>query len=163
MPCWSFRTGIGIDSHAFDDGRKPLILGGLKIPYHRGLQGNSDGDVVLHAITDAISGITGRNIIGPISDDLCNQGITDSRIYLQHALADLNIMGFEIENISITIEAAKPKLEGYIGEIRRNIAEMINKEINRIGITVTSGEGLSDFGRGLGIKSIALVTVRYRM
>ncbi len=87
-------SSIGQDSHRFvaDDDNKPLILGGIVIDKCNGLDGNSDADVVLHAITNAISGISCINILGKISDDLClKQGITDSKVYLQRAIETLGI------------------------------------------------------------------------
>jgi 2-C-methyl-D-erythritol 2,4-cyclodiphosphate synthase len=77
------KTGLGQDSHAFDAKSKPLILGGIIFNHPQGLKGNSDADVILHSITNAISSITGVNILGTKADELCQQGITDSAQYLK--------------------------------------------------------------------------------
>jgi len=163
MSCQKFKVGLGIDSHAFlkNNVKKPLVLGGVIIPEAPGLKGNSDADVIFHALTDAISSITGRNIIGEISDTMCKRGITNSLAYLELAMADLNQLQYEIEHISIALEAAKPKLEPYLQKIRNNIAKTLHLIPNQVGITVTSGERLSDYGRGLGIKAVVAVTIMY--
>lgn len=159
----SFRCAIGQDSHRFDNDitDKPLILGGVEIdaPDAKPLLANSDGDVVLHALTNAVSGITCRNILGTIADRMCKSGITDSSGYLEAALKDLSDMGFVIENISFSIEALKPHFSKHIPEMRKKIGEICNISPDVIGITATSGEGLTDFGRGLGIQVFCIITV----
>lgn len=155
-----FRVAIGQDSHRFTepDDNKKLILGGIVIEGHPGLKGNSDADVVLHAITNAISGISCVNILGKRADDLClNQGITDSAVYLKEAAATLGKK--KIIHISISIEALIPKLSPYINPMRQSISDMLNIDINSVGITATSGEGLTEFGKGNGIFCTAILTV----
>jgi 2-C-methyl-D-erythritol 2,4-cyclodiphosphate synthase len=156
-------SAIGQDSHRFEPegSLKPLVLGGLIItdPNTPGLSGNSDADVVLHAVTNAVSGISGVNVLGKISDDLClNQGITDSRAYLEKALETLAIDKWELTHVSISIEAKRPRLSPYIPEIKRSIASILSLKEENIGITATTGEGLTDFGRGLGIQAFAVVS-----
>ena len=120
------------------------------------LSGNSDADVVLHAITNAISGITCKNIIGKIADDMCKSGITDSEEYLKEALKYLNN---KIIHLSISIECKTPKITPKIEEMRKNISRILDIPENSIGITATSGEGLTEFGKGNGISVFSCITV----
>ena len=160
------RVGVGVDSHRFispsesQKAKKPLILGGVLISQcgSLALEGNSDADVVIHAITDAISGITGRNIIGEISDKMAQRGQTSSAAYLELAVKDLDERSCRIVHVSISIEAARPRLEPHLTAMRKHLSGLLNISISDIGITATSGEGLSAFGKGLGIKAIAVVT-----
>lgn len=152
------KVSIGQDSHAFDfdNNDKALVLGGIEIPDAPPLRGNSDADVVLHAITNAISGITTVNILGKIADDMCENGITDSAQYLAKALEYLDN---EIVHLSISIEALKPKLSPHIESMRKNIANLLSITPSQVGITATTGEGLTAFGRGEGIQVFCILTV----
>lgn len=160
-----YRSAIGQDSHRFelDPGsvryRKPLILAGVLIPDIEGLEGNSDADVVYHALTNAVSGISCVNVLGKISDEMClERMITDSRAYLEYALDTLG--EFTPVHISFTIECKRPKITPWIGSMRKNIAHVTGLPENSIGITATSGEGLTDFGKGLGIQVFCILTVK---
>ncbi len=153
------RVGIGQDSHRFlpSDSSRPCIIGGLIFDDAPGFNANSDGDVVLHAICNAISSLTGILILGNIADDLClKNGITDSEVYLLEALKTLGRQS--ISHIAITIEAKKPKFKDRLLEMRQNIARIMNLDISEVGITATSGEGLTDFGCGDGVQAFAIVT-----
>jgi len=152
------KTGIGQDSHAFEETLgKPLILAGIKLNHPIGLKGNSDADVVLHSITNAISSITGRNILGSVADQLCQEGVTDSSKYLKLALDDLE--GWKISHIAIAIECLNPKISPQINSMKKNIAKLCLINKTDIGITATTGEGLTAFGKGEGIQSITIITV----
>lgn len=156
------RFAIGQDSHRFEDTYtgKPLILGGLTLPAcDLSLSANSDGDVLLHALTNAVSGITCRNILGAPADELCKKGVTDSRAYLQLALDDLAAMGYEIVHISFTVECKKPHLSAHIDSIRAKVAEICSIDATCVGLTATTGEGLTAFGQGLGISVFCVITV----
>lgn len=155
----SIRCAIGQDSHRFepDSSEKILMLGGVEFSNHRGLQGNSDADVVLHAITNAISGITGVNILGKISDAMCRNGIKDSRAYIDEALKHLG--RFQIVHVSISIEAATPQITPMMAQMRARIAEILNISTSAVGVTATTGEGLTAFGRGEGIQAFVILTV----
>jgi len=156
-----YKTAIGQDSHRFEDegSTKPLMLGGVLIPGCPGLLGNSDADVVLHALTNAVSGISGSNILGSISDDMClNKGITDSRSYLFAALETL--AAFRIVHVSISIEAKRPRLEPHINAIKSSLAKMLSLDGADIGLTATTGEGLTAFGRGEGMQAFVIVSAR---
>ena len=152
-------SAIGQDSHRFEEEtEKPLVLGGVVIEGERGLKANSDGDVLLHALTNAVSGVTGRNILGPVADALCQAGCTDSWAYLHEALRDLKKAGGRILHVSFSIEAKKPRLWPHIPAIRRSVAGMLGLSEAHVGLTATSGEGLTDFGRGAGMQVFCIVT-----
>lgn len=152
------KVAIGQDSHRFDfeDKNKKLILGGVVFEDGIPLSGNSDADVVLHSVTNAISGITCTNILGKIADEMCKSGITDSEEYLKEALKYLNN---KIVHLSISIECKTPKITPKIEEMRNNIARILEIPENSIGITATTGEGLTEFGKGNGISVFSCITV----
>ncbi len=152
------KVAIGQDSHRIDrnNKEKKLILGGVQFQEDYSLAANSDGDVILHAITNAISGITCRNILGKIADDMCKKGITNSEEYLKEALKYLEE---KIVHLSISIECLTPKISPKIGEMRKNIARILHIEENCIGITATTGEGLTEAGKGNGISVFVCLTV----
>ncbi|MCX7774233.1 MAG: 2-C-methyl-D-erythritol 2,4-cyclodiphosphate synthase [Clostridia bacterium] len=155
------RVAIGQDSHRFMEGEstKPLMLGGIEIPGCPGLMGNSDADVVLHALTNAVSGISCVNILGKISDDMClKQGITDSTAYLKEALKTL--AGKKIIHVSISIEAQRPKLAPHIERMRTRIAGLLDIPETSVGITATTGEGLTEFGKGNGMFCTVVLTAQ---
>ena len=122
-----------------------------------GLKGNSDADVVLHSITNAVSSITGNNILGSVADQLCQQGETDSSNFLKLALDDLG--DWRISHIAIAIECLKPKISPQIDSMKKNIAKLCLINKTNVGITATTGEGLTAFGKGEGIQAITIVTV----
>jgi 2-C-methyl-D-erythritol 2,4-cyclodiphosphate synthase len=157
-----YLSAIGQDSHRFEGehSQKPLFLGGVVIPDCPGLEGNSDADVVLHAITNAISGLHGTPVLGLISDDLClKQGIRDSAVYLKKALA---LMGPRmLLHLSISIEARRPQLTPHLYSMRESIARICSLSIDHVAITATSGEGLTAFGRGEGIQVFAIASARW--
>ncbi len=153
------KVGIGQDSHRFDfdDNDKKLILGGVVFDGEPALSGNSDADVILHSLTNAISGITTINILGKASDTMCLEyGIKDSTEYLREALKSLK---GKIEHISVAIECKRPMISPKIPLIRKSLSNILSIPEDCIGITATTGEGLTDFGRGLGIQVISCVTV----
>ena len=153
------RTGIGQDSHRFlpTELTKPCIMAGLIFEDVPGFNANSDGDVIFHAICNAISSLTGVLILGAIADDLClKDGITDSEVYLMEALKTLGKQ--KISHVAITIEAKRPKLKMRISEMRQNIARVMSLTVSQVGITATSGEGLTDFGCGDGVQVFVIVT-----
>ncbi len=155
------KVGLGQDSHRFVEVGDPkeLVLGGVILPGEHGLAGNSDADVILHAITNAISGLTTVNILGAKADELClGKGIMDSSIYLKKALEYLD--GYKISHISLSIEALKPKLAPYTMAIRENIASLLDLQLDSVAMTATTGEGLTDFGKGLGMQCLVVITAQ---
>ena len=152
------KTGIGQDSHAFEEAPgKPLILAGIKLDHPIGLKGNSDADLVLHSITNAISSITGINILGSVADQLCQEGVTDSSNFLKLALDDLG--DWKISHIAIAIECLKPRISPQIDSMKKSIAKLCHINKIDVGITATTGEGLTTFGKGEGIQVITIITV----
>jgi 2-C-methyl-D-erythritol 2,4-cyclodiphosphate synthase len=153
------KTGIGQDSHRIREPKeRPLILGGVEFDAPFSLEGNSDSDVILHAITNAISGVTGQPILGPVADNLCKDGVTDSQEYLWLALADLTSIGFKVSHVSVSIECLRPKILPKLAELREHVAKLLTVSVNDVAITATTGEGLTDFGKGLGIQAFAVLT-----
>ena len=150
-------TGLGQDSHVFsDDADRPLVLAGITIDGHRGLEGNSDADVVLHALCNALSSISGEAVLGAVADQLCQQGITDSRAYLARAMATLT--EHRLVHIAVSLECSTPKLAPWIVPMRQSIADLCGLALPQVGMTATSGEGLTAFGQGKGIQVLAIVT-----
>lgn len=151
-------AAVGEDSHRFGtDPSKPLMLGGIHIKGMPGLLANSDGDVILHAVTNAVSGITGVNILGDHADRLClEHGINDSSAYLKEALGYLK--GMILTHLSVSIECSKPRISPYILQIKESLGRLLSIQPEHIGLTATSGEGLSEFGRGKGIRVICILS-----
>ena len=150
---------IGQDSHRFGSpcGETTIKLGGIDIPFDKPIEANSDGDVVYHAITNAISGFTGVNILGGEADKIClEQGIKDSSIYLEKALEYLK--DGKIVHCSITIECLRPKLMTHIPAMKESIGNILGIPASSVGITATTGEGLTGFGRGEGIQVFCILT-----
>ena len=152
------KVAIGQDSHRFDDSGsgKPLILGGVVFEGEQPLLANSDGDVILHAVTRAITGITTVDVRGPKTKEFLKNGITDSKVYLREGLKDLE---GTIVHLSISIEGKRPRITPRIPEMRRSLAAMLGTDEKNIGITATSGEELTEFGKGNGINVLAVITV----
>lgn len=154
------RVGLGQDSHRFlsSDSSKPCIIAGVIFEDVPGFSANSDGDVVYHAICNAISSISHVRILGGMADDLLiNDGITDSSVYLEEALKTLK--GFEITHVAISLEGKRPKFLKFVEKMRANIAQVLQIDIDLVGLTATTGEGLTDFGCGDGIQCLVLLTV----
>ena len=157
----SIRVSIGQDSHRFaaEDAAGFCVLGGVAFEDAPPFLANSDGDVVLHAVTNAVSGITCRNILGARADEMCRGGITDSREYIAVAMRDLREAGYRAVHLSITIEGKRPKISPKVEEMRRSIAALMGLGENCVGITATTGEGLTAFGRGEGVSVFCVLTV----
>jgi len=154
-----FKSAIGQDSHRFEEegSKKPLMIGGVHIPGCPGLEGNSDADVVLHALINALSGVSGLNILGKISDDMCLRlGITDSKAYLAKAMESLG--NYRISHVSVAIEGKRPRFEPVIGKIKESLADLLKIQPSDVGITATTGEGLTAFGRGEGLQAFVVVS-----
>lgn len=154
-----YRTGIGQDSHRFlpADSAKPCIIAGLTFEDAPGFNANSDGDIAYHAICNAITSLTGIPILGAIADDLClKDGITDSEVYLKEAMKTLGKQ--KIVHVALALEGKKPKFIRRYNEIRHNIARVMGLDVSQVGVTATSGEGLTDVGCGDGVQCFAIVT-----
>lgn len=140
------RTGIGFDIHRFVEGRR-FILGGIHIPFEKGLAGHSDGDVLLHAISDAILGALGKPDIGYFfpDTDRKTEGI-DSKKILENVLEILKGDGYSIENLDIVVICERPKLLPFAEQIKTNLSKMLGIDIERIGFKAKTYEGLGDIG-----------------
>lgn len=154
------RVGLGMDSHRFDDKPKPLILGGFLIPNEQGLKANSDGDVILHALFNSLSQAIGMKSIGCYADKTClEQGITDSKEYVKFIYNKVKTEGYELNNIGIMVEAKKPNLGPYHNKIKDSLSDLLKINKEQIGLTFTSGEGLTEFGKGLGMQCFCVVSL----
>jgi 2-C-methyl-D-erythritol 2,4-cyclodiphosphate synthase len=154
------RVGQGFDAHAFRPGGR-LVLGGVEIPYARGLEAHSDGDVVLHALCDALLGAAGLGDIGRHfpPDDPAYENI-DSRILLR-AVADLLFSnGFGILNADVTIIAQEPRMAPHAAAMRENICTDLGLESSRVSIKATTTEHMGFTGRGEGIAVLAIVLLQ---
>jgi 2-C-methyl-D-erythritol 2,4-cyclodiphosphate synthase len=152
------KTGLGLDSHRFIEGEtdKQFVLGGVVFDDAPALSGNSDADVILHALTDAISGITGVTVIGAVADKMCHQGITDSKAYLKVALDSLG--SWRLTHVSIVLECLRPKIDPKVPALRASVAALLGLEFVDVCLSATTGEQLNDVGRGLGIHASVIVT-----
>lgn len=150
------RVGMGYDVHKLTEGRK-LILGGVEIPYEKGLLGHSDADVLVHAVMDALLGAAALGDIGKHFPDTDPEyeGISSIRL-LEHVGRLLDEKGYVIENIDATIIAQRPKMRPYIDQMRENIAEALKIETDQVNVKATTEEGLGFTGSGEGISSQAV-------
>jgi len=158
---FKIRVGIGQDSHRFlaIGSNKPCVIGGLIFEEVPGLDADSDGDVVLHAICNAITSVTGVPILGRIAIDLCHkEGITDSSVYLERALQTLGKI--RVQHVALSIEGKRPRFEKRMLEMRKKIAALMRLDFSQVGITSTSGDGLTDFGCGDGLQCFCILTTQ---
>lgn len=153
------RVGFGYDVHSLAPNR-PLILGGVRIPYLYGLQGHSDADVLLHAICDALLGAIAEGDIGRhFPDTDFKYRDIKSTLLLKSVMAMVKEKGFRLLNIDTTIVAQKPKLLDFIPKMANEIAQVVEIDTSRINVKATTTEGLGFTGRGEGIAAYAVVLV----
>ncbi len=154
------RIGLGYDVHRLVEDRA-LILGGVCIPYEKGLLGHSDADVLVHAIMDALLGATALGDIGKHFPDTDPQykGISSLKL-LEHVGALLKAYGYEIGNVDATIIAQRPKMAPHILEMRQNVAGVLGVTLDQINIKATTEEGLGFTGTGEGISSQAICLLK---
>lgn len=156
-PAMRIRVGLGQDSHAFDKNQSGSCrIGGITIKDSLPFAAESDGDIILHAICNAISSLTHVPILGDVAITFCRQGITDSRVYVEKALETLGSQ--TICHVALSIEGKIPKLQSRSKEIRKNVADILRVEVEQVGITITSGDGLTAFGRGEGMQCLCIIT-----
>lgn len=152
-----FRTGFGYDVHQFAENRK-LIIGGVEIPFHKGLLGHSDADVLLHAITDAMLGALALGDLGKHFPDTDNQfKNADSKIFLSETYKMIIERGYKIGNIDATVVIEKPKLVPHISQIRNVIAGLLTCSEEQISIKATTSEKMGFVGHEDGVKAYANV------
>jgi 2-C-methyl-D-erythritol 4-phosphate cytidylyltransferase/2-C-methyl-D-erythritol 2,4-cyclodiphosphate synthase len=160
-PARTGRTGTGYDSHRFVEGR-PLILGGVTIPFDRGLAGHSDADALCHAITDAILGAAAAGDIGRHFPDTDPKWEGASSIaLLKQAVAVVRAQGYEIGNVDATVIAERPKLAPYIDAIRASLATAIGIDVDRVSVKGKTSEGMDAAGQGVGIVVHAIAQIRH--
>ncbi len=184
-----FLVGLGQDSHSFNLPRRPtgkvgrrgrlanggdvppptsadnhpLVLGGAVIKNHPKLKADSDGDVILHALYNAISQALGLGSLGRFATNLCKlKGVTDSKEYLKPLLTKMKRRGYSLNNIGIMLECARPKIDPLAPSIKKSLTRITGVPTNRIGITATGGEKLTPFGKGEGIQCFAIVSLLKR-
>lgn len=153
----TLKIGNGFDAHRFGEGDH-VILGGVKIPFDKGLEAHSDGDVVLHAICDAVLGALGKGDIGkhfPDTDTAFKN--IDSRVLLRNVTKLMAQENFKINNLDVTIIAQAPKMSPYIDDMQFNIAEDLNAGVSSVNIKATTTEKMGFAGRGEGIAVMASV------
>jgi 2-C-methyl-D-erythritol 2,4-cyclodiphosphate synthase len=151
------RIGEGWDIHALVEGRK-LILGGVEIPYSKGLQGHSDADALLHAITDALLGAAGLGDIGrhfPDTDAQFNGA--DSCVLLAEAARRVRARGFEIGNVDSTVIAQNPRLAPHIDAMRLRIAQVLGMAVDQVNVKAKTAEKMGPVGEGLAMEARAVV------
>ena len=150
------RIGHGYDVHTLVEGRD-LILGGVKIPYERGLLGHSDADVLAHAVADALLGAAALGDIGVLFPDNDPQYKgADSLKLLSAVVAAVRMKGYTVGNIDATVIAQRPKLRPYIDDMRRNLASACNVDMDCVSVKATTEEHLGFTGRGEGISAHAV-------
>lgn len=153
----TIRIGNGFDVHALASGRR-LVLGGVTVPFERGLDGHSDADVLLHAIIDAILGALALGDIGthfPDADSRWKDA--DSRVLLRHVAGLAGAQGFAVENLDATVIAQAPKLAPHVPQMRTNIAADLACRVEQVSVKATTTERLGFAGRGEGIAALATV------
>ncbi len=153
------RIGHGFDVHAFTEGTE-ITLGGVKIPYQQGLKAHSDGDVVLHALTDALLGAAALGDIGqhfPDTDDAYKGA--DSRVLLRDAVQLVKNKGYQVGNVDLTIMAQAPKMAAHISAMRENIAADLQVHLDDVNVKATTTEQLGFVGRkeGIAVAAVALL------
>lgn len=161
------RVGIGQDSHRLklkiknDKTRKNLILGGVEISREYYLEANSDGDVVLHALCNALSSAVGGNSLGTWADRMClKEGITDSKEFVRVIHEKVRKNGFRVHNASFSVETEQPKISlKTIHKMKKRIAGLLKIPLSCVGITFTSGEEFTAFGKGKGIQVFCIVSL----
>ncbi len=147
------RIGHGYDVHKLVEGRD-LIIGGVKIPYEKGLLGHSDADVLLHAVSDSLLGAAAMGDIGGMFPDNDPQFLgADSLVLLRSVFQRLRDNGYKVVNVDATVIAQKPKMKAYIPEMRMNIAAALSTDIDNISVKATTEEELGFTGRGEGISA----------
>ncbi len=154
------RTGFGYDVHRFAANR-PLMLGGIDVPHDRGLDGHSDADVLLHAVTDALLGAAALGDIGthfPDSDERFRGA--DSAELLAASLRLLADAGFEVVNVDATVVAEAPRLAPHIPRMRERMAELLRTDVDRVSVKATTSEGMGFVGDGRGMAAYAVCLIR---
>lgn len=159
-----FKIGLGQDSHRLISNyqfpiTKKLILGGVKISEKYYLEANSDGDVIIHSLCNALSTAIGGGSLDTWAGEMFKKGIKDSKEFLKVILIKVKAKGFRINNAAIMVEAGKPHLEEWREKMQESLAKLLETKTENIGIAFTTGEDLTSFGKGEGIQAISTVLI----
>lgn len=156
----NYRVGYGYDVHAFEIGNH-IILGGVKIPYRMSLKAHSDGDVIIHALVDALLGACALGDIGLHFPDTDRRWENkDSRLFLQATVTMLEERSWSINNVDITVIAEEPKLKDYFAQMKLNLMQDMKTDLNQINVKATTTEKLGSIGRKEGIAATAIVLLQ---
>ena len=154
------KVGFGYDSHRLVEGRK-LILGGVEVPFEKGLLGHSDADALLHAVGEAIFGAAGERDIGchfPDSDPAFKD--ISSRVFLDRIFGLVRKNGFAVNNVDVTVVLEKPKLSPHIPDMRKTLESLLDLPADRVSIKARTNEGMGFVGRGEGVAVFAVVSLK---
>jgi 2-C-methyl-D-erythritol 2,4-cyclodiphosphate synthase len=167
-----FKVGLGQDSHVLKvkshpptgglqvKSNKNLILGGVEVSKDYYLEADSDGDVIIHSLCNALSSAIGGGSLDTWAGPMFKKGITDSRQFLAAILQKLKDAGYSINNISVAVEAKQPKLEQYRIKMQQTLASLLGLQAENMGISFTTGEGLTAFGRGEAIQAFTVALIQ---
>lgn len=153
-----FRVGLGQDSHRLKAGGV-LVLGGVEISQELHLEADSDGDVIIHSLCNALSTAIAGGSLDTWAGEMFKSGITDSREFLKVIVAKIKKKGLKINNVGIMVEAGKPSLEGFREKMQASLAKLLETETDKVGIAFTTGEDLTAFGKGKGIQAFSIVSL----
>ncbi len=159
---YEYRTGIGMDIHRLVAGRD-LVLGGVLVPYRSGLLGHSDGDVVLHAVIDALLGAASMGDIGALFPGDEEWKGADSKELLLIVKDLLNEKNWEVVNVDLTVHAEEPKLGPFKGQMKRSISGILEIDFSNVNVKAKTNEGLGEIGTGLAMAATAAVLFRRRI
>lgn len=160
-----FRVGIGQDSHKLNakcqmpNAKRNLILGGVEITKEFYLEADSEGDVIIHSLCNALSTAIGGGSLDTWAGEMFRKGIMDSREFLKVILKKVEEQNYKISNVSIMVEAGKPRLEEWREKMQNNLGKLMGIDKTQVGIAFTSGEELTAFGRGEGIQVFSVVLI----
>ena len=156
------RVGIGYDLHPLIDGR-PLILGGVTVPHERGLEGHSDGDVLTHAVADALIGAAGAGDLGQWFPDTDARYLDANSVELLREVAGrLAASGWRVANVDASVVAQRPRLSPYLGDMRAKLARALGVEVDRVNVKATSPEHVGSLGREDAIAAFATALIEPR-
>jgi len=157
-----YRIGIGYDQHRFIESKK-LMIGGVEIPFEKGLEAHSDGDVLLHAICDSLLGALGRGDIGEWFPDTDDQFMDmDSALFVRQIMKMVKRDGYEISNCDCIVIADEPKLGDYKSTIKAEIASLLGTSTERVNVKATRTEGLGGLSDGKGIAAKSIILLRQK-
>lgn len=155
-----FLVGLGQDSHEFSTTKKGLHLSGVIINNEYKLEADSDGDVVLHALANACSQAIGQGSLGRFATPMFEKGIKNSATYLKKILSDISKQKYHLNNIGLMIEGAHPKIDPLVPAMKKQLSQLTDLAISKIGITATTGKKLTSFGKGEGLQCFAIVSLK---